>query len=34
MYMELEKNNWTNNRASIMQTVEKHGDEIVDLDQN
>ena len=33
MYMELEKNNWTNNRASIMQSVEKHGNEIVDFDQ-
>ena len=33
MYMELEKNNWTNNRAAIMQSVEKHGNEIVDFDQ-
>ena len=34
MYMELEKNNWTNNRATIMQTIEKHGSEVVDFDQD
>tara|TARA_B110000263_G_C15286804_1_gene501242 strand:- start:1023 stop:1613 length:591 start_codon:yes stop_codon:yes gene_type:complete len=33
LYMELEKNNWTNIRLSIMETIEKQSDQIVDFNK-